>query len=168
MPPPQVGPPLHNVLRGVLEGKQIQNSTIKDFLARNPSLKRYGSSFNLLWKILVTLGVHPPSASVDQVADALVQLFQFWKKSGQKCLLSNAPHSWVWGAQVAPPFDPLQKSLEHQRGKVLPFLGPPSHLEEAGLRAPLCLSTKYLCNYVVVPFSVFAFWISIGQVILPI
>jgi hypothetical protein len=74
---PQVAPTLHDLLRQILEGKQIQVKTIEDFLGRNPSLKRYQSAFALLWVILEHMGVPPPEATTDQVADALIQLFQF-------------------------------------------------------------------------------------------
>jgi hypothetical protein len=60
MPPPQMGPNLSNLLRQILQGKQIQNSTIEDFISKNQSLKRYQSSFHLLWEILVKSGVPPP------------------------------------------------------------------------------------------------------------
>ena len=42
-----------------------------------PSLKRYQSAFALLWTILENSGVNPPDASIDEVANAIVQLFQF-------------------------------------------------------------------------------------------
>ena len=55
-----VAPLLPDLLRQILEGKQIQNKTIEDFLARNKSLKRYSSSFRLLWTILEKGGcIHP-------------------------------------------------------------------------------------------------------------
>ena len=66
-----------DLLRQISEGKKLQNSTIENFLARNKSLKRYSSSFRLLWTILVKRGVYPPHTSSDQIADAIVQLFNF-------------------------------------------------------------------------------------------
>ena len=77
MPPAKVAPSLHSLLRECLERKKIQNSTIRDFLARNPSIKRYNSAFNLLWLVLENAGVNPPQADTDQIADALIQLFRF-------------------------------------------------------------------------------------------
>ena len=74
--PPSVAPPLPDLLRQVLEGKQIQNKTIDDFLMKNKSIKRYSSAFRALWHLLEEGGVSPPQATVDQVADAIVQLFQ--------------------------------------------------------------------------------------------
>jgi hypothetical protein len=57
-----VAPFLPDLLRQILEGKQVQNATINDFLGRNPSLKRYQSAFTLLWVILEKLGTDPPQA----------------------------------------------------------------------------------------------------------
>jgi hypothetical protein len=58
--PPQVAPPLPDLLRKILEGRKIQNKTIDHFLSRNKSLKRYSSSFKLLWETLVLGGIDPP------------------------------------------------------------------------------------------------------------
>ena len=76
MPPP-VGPVLSDLLREILEGKQVQGSTIDDFLARNPSLKRYSSGFQLLWRLLMARGISAQEATLDQVADSIIQLFAF-------------------------------------------------------------------------------------------
>ena len=73
--PPSVAPALPDLLRQILEGRQIKASTINSFLTKNKSLKRYSSSFRLLWNVLVQGGVHPPRASEDQIADAVVQIF---------------------------------------------------------------------------------------------
>jgi hypothetical protein len=59
-----------------LEGKQIQASTIDDYLTKNTSIRRYGSSFKLLWDTLSRQGIHPPGASIDQLADAIIQIFR--------------------------------------------------------------------------------------------
>ena len=75
MPPP-VAPLLSDLLRQILEGKQVQNSSIDDFLNKNPSLRRYQSGFSLLWSILEKEGIHPPEASVEKIADAIIQLFK--------------------------------------------------------------------------------------------
>ena len=85
-----MGPNLSNLLRQILQGKQIQNSTIEDFISKNQSLKRYQSSFHLLWEILVKSGV-PPQASLDQIASAIIQLFQY-SPPGKKCLQCNVTH----------------------------------------------------------------------------
>ena len=74
---PQVGPVLHDLLRKILEGKQIQNSAITDFLARNPSLKRYSSAFQLLWTILVKEGVDPPRHPSIRLLGVLCNFFSF-------------------------------------------------------------------------------------------
>jgi hypothetical protein len=74
---PPVGPNLSNLLRQILEGKQIQTSTIEDFISRHKSLKRYQSSFHLLWAILLKNGINPPDSNLDQVAQAIIQLFQY-------------------------------------------------------------------------------------------
>ena len=55
-----MAPPLPDLLRQILEGRKIQNETIDDFLARNKSLRRYSSSFNMLWAVLEQRGVSPP------------------------------------------------------------------------------------------------------------
>ena len=73
---PPVVPLLPDLLRQILEGKQIQSSTIDDFLRKNPSIKRYQSSFSLLWRVLVKNGVTPAEASTDQIADAIIQIFK--------------------------------------------------------------------------------------------
>ena len=53
-------PSFPDLLRQILEGKQIQNKTIEDFLARNRSYKMYSSSFKLLWEVLCREGGSPP------------------------------------------------------------------------------------------------------------
>ena len=59
--PPQVAPLLPDLLRQILEGKQIQIEPINNFLGRNPSLKRYQSAFTLLLVILQKSEVTPPT-----------------------------------------------------------------------------------------------------------
>ena len=64
------------MLRKILEGKQIQSETIADFLERKKSaLRRYSSSFRLLWRTLSSRGLHPPKATVDQVAEGIIKIF---------------------------------------------------------------------------------------------
>jgi hypothetical protein len=75
--PPKVAPPLHSLLRECLEGKKVQDATINDFLSRNPSLARYDTAFNLLWLVLSHQGTPPQEATADQIADAIVQIFQY-------------------------------------------------------------------------------------------
>ena len=77
MPSPPLAPLLPDLLRQILEGKQIQNSSIDDFINKNPSLKRYQSGFALLWTILDNGGVNPPEATADNIADGIIQIFKF-------------------------------------------------------------------------------------------
>jgi hypothetical protein len=74
---PSVAPSLPDLLRKILEGRKIQNKTIDDFLAQNKSLKRYASSFQMLWGVLEKGGVYPPEATSDEIADAIIQIFSY-------------------------------------------------------------------------------------------
>ena len=74
--PPQVGPDLCSLLRQVWTGRQVQDATVQDFLQRNPAVSRYNSAFRLLWQVLVFQKIDPPGASLEQVADAIIQIFQ--------------------------------------------------------------------------------------------
>jgi hypothetical protein len=89
--PPQMGPNLSNLLRQILQGKQIQNSTIEDFISKNQSLKRYQSSFHLLWEILVKSGVPSPGffGSNCICHHSIVSILP---PPGQKCLQCNVTH----------------------------------------------------------------------------
>ena len=73
---PQVGPDLHTLLRQILESRKVQSSTIDDFFARNPSISRYDSAFRLLWAVLQQQKIDPPQASLEEVADAIIQIFR--------------------------------------------------------------------------------------------
>ena len=74
--PPQVGPDLHSLLRQILQSRKVQSSTVNDFFARNPSIKRYNTAFKVLWTVLQEQNIAPESASLEQVADAIIQIFQ--------------------------------------------------------------------------------------------
>ena len=67
-----MAPSLPDLLRKILEGKQIQTSTIDTYIKMNPSLNRYSSGFKLLWAKLTKNGINPPEATVDQVLDNLI------------------------------------------------------------------------------------------------
>ena len=119
-----MAPPLPDLLRQILEGKQIQNKKIEDFLARKNSLKRYSSSFKLLWTILEKGGIHPPQASSDQIADAIVQLFHFSPAQARNAYSAVVLLSTVGGGgSVPPPIKPIQERMEQECGKIRFFLG---------------------------------------------
>ena len=74
--PSQVGPSLHTLLQQVWSERKVQDATVQDFLQRNPSVHRYESAFRLLWGVLKFQGINPPHASLEEVADSVIQIFQ--------------------------------------------------------------------------------------------
>jgi hypothetical protein len=92
--PPQMGPPLHHLLRKILEGRQIQNSTIEDFIGKHPSLKRYESSFHLLWEILEKTGV-PPYCYFGPNCSSNHSIVSILNSTGQKCIQCHSHFAWI-------------------------------------------------------------------------
>ena len=121
--PPSVAPPLPDLLRQILEGKQIQNKTIEDFLQRNKSLKRYSSSFRLLWTVLENSGINPPNANSDQIADAIVQVFRFSPAQARNAYSAVLLLPGIPGVFVFTPFRPLLKENGKKYRKIWCILG---------------------------------------------
>ena len=100
---PSVAPPLPDLLRQILEGKQIQNKTIDDFLARNESLKRYSSSFRLLWTILENRGFPPPRPTTIKLQMALCSFLNFPRhKPGMPTVPFCFSQGWEGGSGFTP------------------------------------------------------------------
>ena len=159
--PPSVAPDLPDLLRQILEGRKIQNSTVDDFLQRNRSLKRYNSAFRLLWCALEFQKINPPEANSDQLADAIIQIFKVSPAQARNaysaCLLIPgigsglrfhpllSAYKRLWNAgneKYASFYDawPLlmhlaQTTLEALRGDV------------AAMRTQLIMCTRLLCLY---------------------
>ena len=72
-----MAPSLHFVLRKMLEAKQIQGETVTHFLELNSSVKRYDSAFRLLFAMLQQQGIDATKASLDEIAQCLIQLHKF-------------------------------------------------------------------------------------------
>ena len=113
---PPVVSPLHLVLREILEGKQIQNQAIHDYMERHLALKRYESAFTLLWLTLENQNIAPAEATPDQVVGALIQIFQYSQSQARNaysaalCLphLSQirfnpllTPYKWLWNVSTS-------------------------------------------------------------------
>ena len=128
-PPPSVAPPLPNLLRQILEGKQIENKTIGDFLARNKSLKRYSSGFRLLWPIFQRGDAHPPHANSDQIADAIVQLFHFSPSQARNAYSAVLLLTGVGGFDVPSHARTIKERVEQEFGEMCIFLGPRANPE---------------------------------------
>jgi hypothetical protein len=112
---PSVAPPLPDLLRQILEGRKIQNKTIDDFLARNKSLKRYSSSFQMLWGVLERGGVYPPEATSDEIADAIIQIFKYSPAQARNAYSAVLLLPGVGGGCSFPPFTKsVQKAMEHK------------------------------------------------------
>ena len=73
----KMAPNLHVVLRQVLESKEVQGEIVTDFLEHNPSIKRYNSSFKLLWAILTLKMIDPTKANLEQIASAIIEINGF-------------------------------------------------------------------------------------------
>ena len=73
----KVAPNLPFVLGQILESKEVEGEIVQIFLENNPSLKRYDSSFRLLWAILAKKGLDPPRATLEQVASGLIEIHSF-------------------------------------------------------------------------------------------
>ena len=72
--PPQVAPDLHVVLRRLLEEQNIKSEVVSDYLAGNPSIKRYNSAFKALFGFLLGAGVDPCKAGISEVVSGLISL----------------------------------------------------------------------------------------------
>ena len=148
---------MSNLLRQILEGKHIQTSTIEDFISRHKSLKRYQSSFHLLWAILLENGINPPDSDLDQVAQAIIQLFQY-SISQARCAYSAmllipqfgqlrfhpllTPYKRLWNQNVEKYghfWDPLPMLLE--------MIKKPQCLTICELRQRLIICSRLLCLF---------------------
>jgi hypothetical protein len=73
---PKVAPPLSSVIRIMLERRKISHAGIQAHLKQLGDLQRYDNAFNLLWFCLQETGKNPLEASVDDIAEILVQMNQ--------------------------------------------------------------------------------------------
>ena len=48
----KVAPPLHTVLRQMLQSQEVKGEIVENFLSHSPSISRYDSAFRALWVIL--------------------------------------------------------------------------------------------------------------------
>jgi hypothetical protein len=152
-----MGPPLHHLLRQILQGKQIPNSTIEDFISRHQSLKRYESSFHLLWEILVKSGINPPEASLDQIASAIIQLFQYSIPQARNAYSSMLLISSFEGIRFHPLLSPYKRQWNTNTEKYVHFYDPLPLLMElsasdsptsiSAIRDQLILASRFLCLY---------------------
>ena len=70
----KVAPSLCDVIRGLMERKQMSPESVKEYLSQLPSLQRYGNAFRCLWAFAVQRKFHVPELTVDQVAGLLLQM----------------------------------------------------------------------------------------------
>jgi hypothetical protein len=157
---PPVGTSLHSLLRQILERRQVQSSTVSDFFARNPSISRYESAFRLLWEVLKLQGVDPPSASLEQVADSIIQIFKISPSQARNAYSAMllipgwgnlrfvsllGPYKRLWNLNVEKYgtfYDPWPILL-HLAGRSMVELLQDVEL----LRTQLILSCRFLCLY---------------------
>ena len=69
-----MAPALRDVIREVLERKQISAQAISIYLKQCRSLPRYDSAFKVLWALCAKEKISPVSASIEQIASQLVKL----------------------------------------------------------------------------------------------
>jgi hypothetical protein len=81
----KMAPPLHIVLRKMLQSKEVQGEIIENFLDHSPSIKRYDSAFRVLWALLSEKGLDPPKSSLEQIASGLIELHNY-SPPRKKCI----------------------------------------------------------------------------------
>ena len=100
-----LAPSLPSVCRQILEGREIEDKSIGDFLAKNPSLRRYDSAFKILWAVLEKRRINPPEATADQLADGIIEIFQISPAQARNAYSACQLLPGVGGgSQVPPPF----------------------------------------------------------------
>ena len=99
VPPHPMAPPLHCVIRGVLQRREVPTEGIDSYLKNLGSLARYDCAFRRLWSLFVDRGLCPESASVWDVASLLLRLHE---KSP-----SQARHAYA-GMLLVPGFEQLR------------------------------------------------------------
>jgi hypothetical protein len=156
-----VAPPLPDLLRKILEGRKIQNKTIDHFLSRNKSLKRYSSSFKLLWETLVLGGIDPPQATSDQIVDSIIQIFQISPSQARNAYSAVLLIPGVGeGVRFHPLLSPYKKDWNKNIEKYASFWDPLPLLRAlqaqsldtlkrdiSSLRTQLILCCRLLCLY---------------------
>ena len=142
-----------------MEGRQIKTATIDDFLAKKKlSLKRYSSSFKLLWDILVRGGVPPQSATEDQVADAIIQIFTASPAQARNAYSAVLLIPGYGNLRFHPLLRPYKKSWNTNLEKYGAFWDPTEvllalqqtplcSLTEQDLRTHFIISSRLLCLY---------------------
>jgi hypothetical protein len=76
MPPPQVGPPLCDVIREGLQRKQVPPENITVHLSGIKSLPRYNRAFQALWSFCITQGGDPLQLSHEAAASYILKFAQ--------------------------------------------------------------------------------------------
>jgi hypothetical protein len=74
VPPHKVAPPLHRIIRGVLQGRKVSPEGVSSYLSLLGDLRRYDGAFAHLWSKFVSSDLDPTSASLGEVAGLLLQL----------------------------------------------------------------------------------------------
>ena len=72
--PPKVAPPLHCIIKQILEGRKISVEGVQTYLEKLKNLDRYDSAFNQLWLKLLEKGEDPLKADLNKVAEAILLL----------------------------------------------------------------------------------------------
>ena len=73
---PKVAPPLHSLVRSLLQGRQVSDAGIQAYLSKCKALPRYDNALNALWHQCPQHNVDLLSASLDVIASELLLLHQ--------------------------------------------------------------------------------------------
>jgi hypothetical protein len=73
---PKVAPPLHNIIRSLLQRRQVSDEGIQAYLSKCKALPRYDNAFNALWHRCSQHNVVLLDASLDVIASELLLLHQ--------------------------------------------------------------------------------------------
>ena len=69
-----MAPPLHCIIKQILEGRKISVEGVQTYLEKLKNLDRYDSAFNQLWLKLLEKGEDPLKADLNKVAEAILLL----------------------------------------------------------------------------------------------